>query len=218
MTQLRYAIEDWRQLPAGYAWLNATERARLDEFRFEKRRRDWLLGRWAAKLALLRAVGLPERDLGRVGIGTAADGAPMPTLDGRPCRTRLSLSHSHGRAFSVASTDAGALGCDMEFIEPRGPEFVETWFTESERERAMRAAPEYLDSLVTMVWSAKEATLKALRTGLRIDTRCVEVIDGSNGSFRGWNTARTSVTDRGEFDCLWRLDGRFVLTVAYSSL
>ena len=106
----------------------------------------------------------------------------------------------------------------MELIEPRSPEFVETWFTRSESERVMRAAPHCLDSLVTMIWSAKEATLKALRTGLSIDTRRVEVLEGGNGSFHGWNSARTRVTDGGEFDCLWQLDGRFVLTVAYSSI
>ena len=71
MTRVCYAIEDWHRLPAGHDWLTAAERARLEEFRFEKRRRDWLLGRWAAKVALLRAA---VEDVARLHhVGVAAD-------------------------------------------------------------------------------------------------------------------------------------------------
>jgi len=213
MSSVHYSVQDWHQLPEELDWLTASERARLDGFRFEKRRRDWLLGRWAAKLVLLGITGLPDRDIRRFEIGSAPDGAPRPTLDGRPCRARLSLSHSDGRAFASAFRGNTAIGCDIELVEPRSAGFVETFFTASECERVERADPRFRDLLITMIWSAKESTLKALRTGLQADTRSVEVTDAGDSSEPGWKTARTLVADVGEFNCLWRLDDQFVLSI-----
>ena len=67
-----------------------------------------------------------------------------------------------------------SLGCDLELIEPREGNFLDSFFTVEEmtavralRERDLAAG----DILTTAIWSGKEAVLKALREGLRIDTR-----------------------------------------------
>jgi 4'-phosphopantetheinyl transferase len=213
MDEVRYTIQDWDQVPDSLHWLTFHERARYEGFRFDKRRRDWLLGRWAAKIALLGVSGLPERDIKRFEIASAPNGAPLPRLDGRPYQARLSLSHSNNRAFSTVSAGTRALGCDIELVEPRSEVFVETYFTESERVHVERTSPLFRDSLVTKIWSAKESTLKALRTGLQADTRSVEVIDNGDCAGADWDIARTIVADAGEFSCLWRLDGQFVLSI-----
>lgn len=213
MNQLHYTLQDRSHLPTQLDWLTSGERARLDGFRFEKRRRDWLLGRWTAKLALLEVAGLPREDIGRIEIAAASDGAPVPRIDGRPCQAQLSLSHSNDRAFSAVLQGALELGCDIERIEARSDAFVDTFFTAAERERVERAEPEFRDTLVTMIWSAKESTLKALRTGLSVDTRSVEVMDDGEFSAYGWNNARVSTENAGEFVCRWRVDGRSVLSI-----
>ena len=173
-----------------------------------------MLGRWAAKIALLGVSGLPRRDIRRFEIGSAPNGAPTPRLDGRPYPVGLSLSHSHDSALAAVSREATALGCDIELVEPRSEVFVETYFTESERINVEHASPSARDSLVTRIWSAKESTLKALQTGLQADTRSVEVIDDGDCAGEGWGIARTVVKDTGEFNCLWRHHGEFVLTIA----
>jgi 4'-phosphopantetheinyl transferase len=213
MRGVHYSIQDWPQVPAELDWLTSAERERLDGFRFEKRRRDWLSGRWAAKLALLEISGMSREEIGRFEIASAADGAPLPKLDGGNCDVRLSLSHSNGRAFCAVSSAATLLGCDIELVESRSAGFVETYFTDAESERVERADPGSRDLLVTMIWSAKESTLKALRTGLRADTRSVEVIDESDGSGVGWTTVRTLASAAGEFSGLWRREGRFVQSI-----
>ena len=214
MSEIHYTVQDWQQVPEELDWLTTGERVRYDGFRFEKRRRDWLLGRWTAKIALLGVAGLSENEIGRIEIASAPDGAPLPRLDGRPYRVSLSLSHSNNRAFAVVARLMSPLGCDIELVEPRSAGFVETYFTSAERERVERAEPQFRDLLVTIIWSAKESTLKAQRTGLHVDTRSVEVIDGSDIWGAGWQTARAISADAGEFHCQWRRDGRFVLTVA----
>jgi 4'-phosphopantetheinyl transferase len=213
MNQIHYTTQNWQQVRAELDWLTPGEQMRVGAFRFEKRRKDWLLGRWTAKIALLGITGLPDRDIIRFEIASAPDGAPLPRLDGRPFLARLSLSHSNGRAFSTVLRGTIALGCDIELVEPRSAGFVETYFTATETERVERADPRFRDLLVTMIWSAKESTLKALRTGLQADTRSVEVIDDGDYSGAGWKTARTIVADTGEFSCLWRLDGQSVLSI-----
>ncbi len=212
MNPIHYAIQDWHQVPAELDWLTPVEQRRADGFRFEKRRRDWLLGRWTAKIALLGITGLSHRNIARIEIASAPDGAPQPVLDGERCGVEVSLSHSNKRAFATVSQGTGALGCDIELVEPRSPAFIETYFTAAEAERIQRVGPGDRDTLVTMIWSAKESTLKALRTGLQADTRSVEVIDDGVIRDSGWNTARTTAARAGAFSCLWRRDGQFVLS------
>ena len=213
MNRVHYATQHWRHVPSEVDWLTPGEQARLGSFRFDKRRRDWLLGRWTAKTALLGITGLSHRDIARIEITSAPDGAPLPMLDGERCGAQLSLSHSNDRAFATVLQGVTALGCDIELVEPRSAAFIETYFTPSEVERVARVDPRYRDLLVTMIWSAKESTLKALRTGLRVDTRSVEVVDDSDCSGAGWKAARTIDANAGEFMCLWRRDGESVLTV-----
>ncbi len=214
MKNLRYALQGRDDLPEELGWLTPGERTRYEGFRFDKRQQDWLLGRWTAKQALLKLSGLRQTDIARFEILSAPSGAPVATLDGEPYEAGLSISHSNHHAFSVVSKEAAELGCDIELVESRSVAFVDTFFTAAEYERVKRAAPEHRDILVTMIWSAKESTLKALRTGLRVDTRSVEVIDDGNDDRQGWSTARTVADQAGEFICLWRLDAAFVLTVA----
>lgn len=213
MRGVHYSIQDWQQVPAELHWLTSGERERLDGFRFEKRRRDWLSGRWTAKLALLEISGMPREEIARFEIASADDGAPLPKLDGGNCDVRLSLSHSDGRAFCAVSKATTLLGCDIELVESRSDGFVETYFTDAERERIECAGTGIRDLLVTMIWSAKESTLKALRTGLRADTRSVEVVDQKPGTGDGWTAVRTIASGSGEFNGVWRRDGRFVQTI-----
>ncbi len=216
--QVYYTLQDRRQLPAGLEWLTAAERARLDGFRFDKRRCDWLLGRWTAKQAVMTVAALSNP--GRVEIAKANDGAPLPRLDNRPFGAVMSLSHSHDHAFCAVAFDRTELGCDIELVEPRGPAFVETYFTDAESKQIIDAGQRDRDLLTTMIWSAKESVLKALRIGLGADTRSVEIIPDERLAKHGnqlsttWQAGRAAVRDGGEFGCWWRRDGDFVLSIA----
>ena len=213
VTNIHFTIQDRQQLPAKTDWLTPTERVRFEGFRFEKRRQDWLLGRWAAKIALLEFSGLQQRDIARFEIRSAPDGAPLPILDGRRCPVQVSLSHSNDRAFAAVLRGDDALGCDIELVEPRSAGFVETYFTAAERDRVERAESHLRNRLITLIWSAKESTLKALRTGLKADTRSVEVTVEDDDDAVDWQSAKTIATDAGEFSCLWRDDGDFVVSI-----
>lgn len=160
-------------------FLSEGERSRLAGLRFEKRRSDWLLGRWTAKRLLAESGVLPPgAGKDAIQIENEPGGRPFASwaTNGERLALSLSISHRAGRGFCALSWDEGVLvGADIEKVEPKEVIFVEDYLGESERGVVERCPVERRDLLVTLAWSAKESLFKALGTGLRLDTRQVEV-------------------------------------------
>jgi 4'-phosphopantetheinyl transferase len=199
-------------VPAGVAWLSAAEAARLATMRVPKRARDFRLGRWTARVALgAWGNGSSGAD---VEVVAAADGAPEAHASGRPLPCVVSISHAAGWGACAVARAGAALGCDVEAIEPRDAAFVEDFFTPGEREAFGAARDGDRDLLVALVWSAKESALKAMREGLRRDTRSVEVSVPEATDVGGWRPLRVRSADDGRaFDGWWRAEGPLVITV-----
>ena len=80
-----------------------------------------------------------------------------------------------------------AIGCDLELVEPRSEAFVRDYFTVPEQ-CCVGAVPDGEESWLraNLLWSAKESVLRVLETGLRRDTRSVEIaIKGAGEESRG---------------------------------
>lgn len=161
-------------VPADSDWLAPVERRTEASLRFEKRRRDWRLGRFAAKRLLIESGLVPGAGGGELSIRAAEDGAPEAFLDDRQLDLTLSISHAGGHAVAAAASGRVALGCDIEKIEPRSAAFLETFLTRAEQ-RLVSASGDDAPLLANLIWSAKESWLKACRCGLRRDTQTVEV-------------------------------------------
>lgn len=164
-------------LPLGDDWLSPSESARLSTMRIAKRRNDWRLGRWTAKNALAYYLKVPAdpRVLASIEILPASSGAPEVFFEGQPAAATISLSHRGGMAACAVARSSGVLGCDLELIEPRSEAFVSDYFTAEEQSFVAAASVLDRSQLLALLWSAKESALKALRTGLRLDTRSVIV-------------------------------------------
>ena len=117
-----------------------------------------------------------------------------------------------------------ALGVDLEWIEPRAPSFTGDFFAGIER-AACRRRPWAADRMVTVIWAAKEAVLKALRLGLTVDAREVICLPeegfaagfGRQPTVDGWKpfrVLRAPGPPGPAFSGLWRAHGDFVMTVA----
>jgi 4'-phosphopantetheinyl transferase len=152
-----------------------------------KRRADWLAGRLGAKAVAARALadgtgaGWPA---GAIEIATGPEGAPFARLapdqapragfaPGARLPIALSISHAEGHALCAAAWTGearAALGIDLGAIEPRSPAFLETFLTAEERRFAGDGDPAGRSARENLVWCAKEAVLKALGVGLRVDT------------------------------------------------
>ena len=212
--------QNFSDVPENDDWLCDGEREVLAGLRFPKRRNDWRLGRWTAKKAI-SAFLCPstDTDLSLFEIRAAADGAPEVFIRNEPARAAISISHAGGRSFCAAGTPGTALGCDIEQIEPRGELLAVDYFTPNEIESVQSAAPENKVLIINLIWSAKESVLKALRDGLRRDTRDVSIKlelsapDDHENGWRSWTGA--CLQSSREFHGRWREDSRFVYTVTY---
>jgi 4'-phosphopantetheinyl transferase len=164
-------------VPPNNDWLSAGEVECLSSMRFPKRRADWRLGRWTAKRALLfyqNALG-DHQALTNIEIRPAASGAPVVFIADRRAAAAISLSHCNGHALCAIAPVGTALGCDLELVEPRSDAFITDYFTAEEQGLVAQASAADRPFLSTLLWSAKESALKALREGLRLDTRSVNV-------------------------------------------
>jgi len=198
------------------SWLSATEQQRLAGMTYTKRRAEYLLGRWTAKLAVAAVEGLPiaPPSLATLEVRPAADGAPLAWKSGQALPRRVSLTDRAGWAVCGVSPSGLEVGCDLELVEHRSPGFVADYFTPAERTLAHAAPSEREWQRVTnLIWSAKESALKVLRTGLRRDTRSVEVTP-AEGCGDDWAPLTVRSAEGSTFYGWWRLYGAFILTSA----
>ena len=200
-----FLTQSQTDLPRHLDWLSPREKRVADGLRFPKRRNDWLLGRWTVKAALLSLQVEPGSTLIDWEVLAEEDGAPVAWLKGRSMDIPLSLSHSNGLSFSVVGNEPTRLGCDLERIEDRGRNFEETWFSAAELD-LLDSLPEEDHSLAaTLVWSAKESVLKALKTGLRVDTRRIEIENFEIPKGTGWVPVQARDVEKNEnFTGWWR--------------
>ncbi len=203
--------------PASLAWLSEAETRRLGTLRFPKRRNEWLAGRLAAKKLLFSS--LPSLSGSRpsdVSIENEPEGAPRVYVLGQPCTSSLSISHRDQLAFcAVSEGSALTIGADIERIESRAEAFIADYFTGGEQSLLEGIPINVRDRLATLIWSAKEAALKALRKGLRLDTRTVEIISITEGA-KSWGdfSVRSGQAAGGDWRGLWQIRGGYVLTLA----
>ncbi|MCS6845469.1 MAG: 4'-phosphopantetheinyl transferase superfamily protein [Caldilineales bacterium] len=310
---LRFAPEI-PELAAGgvpEALLSPAERQRLAQITVEKRRREWLLGRCAAKslarcyvkqetgqepppdalviareaedsaapIVVFDSLAVPQdlpagsrwvRNAPLVAEPGRRRGLPVPRVSGWQLPISLSISHRDDVAFCALyapssggvlaalppngtasgvhvlptaeplagspADDLARLGVDIEAIEPREESFLRAYFAPEELCWLGQASDEEQPLLAAVIWSAKEAVLKALHLGLTVDAQQVVCLPASGlelgcNAVHGWcevyvhcppdlvaqATQRTGRPVNGSGWSLsgwWRRHGSYVLTVA----
>lgn len=208
------------ELPHHDEWMGPGEIFAFQRLKTEPRRQSFRLGRWTAKHILSRVLSIPfSQSLStRIEVLSNTDGVPIPYLDGESLPHTLSLSHREDRALAAASPASLSMGCDLEWIEPHSRAFVEDFFTPEERENTFCSSSPHL--MATLIWSAKESALKALRTGLSRDTRelCVQLSGPFSEHSSSWHAL--SVIDRTHEKTLrglFRIDQGYILTIVADS-
>jgi 4'-phosphopantetheinyl transferase len=154
-------------------WLSLSEQNRYQQFRFPKRQNDWLLGRWAAKNLLSNF--LTETDsipFHEFSIHNEDSGSPFVMWNDQRLEGSLSISHRSEYAVAAFCFDPEiSIGIDLEEIEAKSLDFVEDYFTEPEVRMVLALPFEEQALTASLLWSGREAIVKALKIGLRIDTR-----------------------------------------------
>lgn len=169
---LRWISHDPSGEAARRSLLTDDERALAASFGSPARRRAFVLGRAAARTLLAERLRVAPPE---VPIVIEPSGAPCVAADG------LYVSIAHAGEHAVAVVGPERLGVDLEVLAPRHPDLARRLLHPDEH-APYAALP--LDDLrrPLLLWTIKEATLKALRTGFRRSPRTLRAaIDAPAG-------------------------------------
>lgn len=196
-------VVELNNMPLADAILTDREMKEYSDFKVEKRRREWLGGRYALKQI---ACTLFTFDIKEMEVKNLPSGKPVLLVPGGT-HLPVSITHSGDYAAAAVGLTGDSIGIDMEVIEPRSRSWAEQFFHEDEI--SSNAA-----FFLTELWAKKEAVLKFLGVGLSIDTNDIRFVNGKLNLYgkaldiwakEGSPNIQTDVTD---------LDGGYKLVVA----
>jgi len=157
------------KLLSGLEILSDVEKDRAARFRFDKHRERYIRGRAFLRMMLANRLNIKGADL-----VLQTNEFEKPYIENNP--VYFNLSHSSATAVLVISEEL-PVGIDVEFVdrkievEPLG----KTVFTTSEMKRIKNAKGEEARQLFFQFWTAKEAYLKMLGTGLSLSPKKLEL-------------------------------------------
>lgn len=143
--------------------LGPTEFAYFSTLRFGRRRQGYLLGRYAAKLALRDL--LQESDFRIIEIARGVFDQPI-VLFAQKQGWGVTISHTDSLAVALAFPTGHPMGIDAERIDSTRFETIVSQLSEREIEWVETANAESKPELATALWTSKEALSKILCTGL----------------------------------------------------
>ena len=131
-------------------WLETSELDRYHSFGSEKRRHQYVIGRIAAKNAIMKLIDV--RDPTQIDISNAKDGHPITE------NAEISITHSNNYAAAIAYSTESTFGIDMESINEQRIKTLSYISLENEQ---IKQNPTQL----TIAWCMKESLSKALLCG-----------------------------------------------------
>jgi 4'-phosphopantetheinyl transferase len=163
----RLLVTELKDVPAEEAFLNPRELKAAEEFRLDKRRKEWVAGRYALKKL---ATSFFTFEMKKMEVRNHPSGKPMLLVPGGT-HLPVSITHSGDYAAAVIALTGENVGIDLEIIEKRGVSWAEQSF--NKEEISSNAA-----FFLTELWAKKEAVLKFLGVGLSIDMTDIRFING----------------------------------------
>ena len=197
---------------AAFDWLDRNERERWRQFRVDRPRRQFALCRAALRANLCERLACSNDQLA---FGFLEHGKPFAIVDGTPSTASFNVSHS-GKHGLIALAPRGQLGVDVEErVARRDIDGIgEMVFGPREQSALAELTGNAKIHLFFMLWTIKEALIKALGTGFSLNPSRFEVPSGmlhgtKSGTFRFPHApgARWRIGDLGE--------PRFAAALAY---
>jgi 4'-phosphopantetheinyl transferase len=143
-------------------FLGPAEQAYFSTLRFVRRQRSYLLGRYAAKLALRDL--LHESDLRALEIARGVFDQPI-ALCTRNQGWGVTISHAESLAVALAFPAGHPMGIDIERVDSARCETIFSQLSDEEI-NWVRAIGGNKPEIATALWTTKEALSKVLCTGL----------------------------------------------------
>jgi 4'-phosphopantetheinyl transferase len=167
--------------PILLAWLSAAEIERAAAFRLDHLRERFVLAHGCVRAVLAGYLRQHPRD---IAFGTNPYGKPFIAADGG-AGGGLSFSLSHCDAHAVVAVAANAtVGVDIDQRRPRvdARDIAKRYFAPQEAEAIDRLADGDVDAHFLLMWTCKEAFIKAIGLGLAYPLDRVLVHDAAGGA------------------------------------
>ena len=158
---------------AALSWLDQAERSRWQGFRHDGARRRFALCRAALRSILCSRLGCGNQQLA---FGASHLGKPYAVVEGRPVPIGFNVSHGSAHGL-IAFAAEGRLGVDVEERSPARDldGLISSVMGPCERAELALARGTQRLQLFYLLWTVKEALIKALGTGLSWDVSRFEI-------------------------------------------
>lgn len=168
--------------PGAISALDETERERAESYRFDDDRSRFVGGRLGVRQVFASRLGV-EAD--RLCFKEERGHPPAVTLDGAPLPFAWSFSRS-GDLGALVIVDEGPVGVDIENFRPipEALSVADLDFSNAERAVLQGLEGEALDRMFLVLWTAKEALVKANGEGLSAPLRDFTVAATPEGGRR----------------------------------
>ena len=143
--------------------LHPQERDYYDTLTFEKRRKSYLVGRYAAKQAISALTGENNKPWAIL-IQQGIFNQPIATI-AHENNVQVSISHGAEIGAALAFPEAHPMGIDIENVNADRCRAMESQMTQAEKDMIKGPSRSY-ERMLTVLWTVKEALSKILRTGL----------------------------------------------------
>lgn len=154
-------------------FLHPQERKYYNTLKYEKRIKSYLIGRYAAKKAVSNFTQV--EDLTTILIQPGIFTQPIVLYESKLKQTiQVSITHCDDFGAALAFPEAHPMGIDLERIDSSRQAAIEREITEAERER-IQSLPLSYEAALTLLWTAKEALSKVLKTGLMTPFKVFEL-------------------------------------------
>ena len=169
--------------------LTPAETQNFESFSGSGKRREWLLGRIAAKEAVRDLVAKTSGAnlcLADIEIYLGENGRPLVAdmkIGDRTVSVCVSITHKNGTAMAMAmeAQVANGVGIDLEAIETKETGFEELLLNEAELSKFKEVIAKERDLFLTKAWSVKEAVGKAIGSGLFKNPKTLEIVGADTG-------------------------------------
>lgn len=151
--------------------LHPRELAYFNTLEFDRRRRSYLIGRYAAKQAV--AAFVQEKNLQKILIEQGIFKQPVVRYEDDH-NIQISITHCDELGAAIAFPEAHPMGIDLQEINTNKRKVIESQMTDAEKKIATTLSRPY-DTLLTLLWTAKEALSKVLKTGMMTPFTIYEV-------------------------------------------
>lgn len=151
--------------------LHEKELAYYRSLQFDRRKKSFMLGRYAAKTAIYELVGNERHS--HVLIDWGVLNQPI-VIHPTQKNIHISLTHCDDLGGAIAFPEFIPMGLDIERIDAKRLRTLGIQMTERERDLVPESLLPHI-TMLTLLWTAKESLSKILKTGLTIPLQLLEI-------------------------------------------